>query len=190
MILPTFSLISELFSGRACAALFPIDPIPRIYTIPMDINPAEIILRLSKRTEYGLRSVVQLARLWPTGFIQSRDLARQEDLPNKFLEAILLALRRGGFLESKVGSGGGYRLSRHPRDIAVGDLIRRLEGRLTIKEKEGVPSSDLSPGKAAVRLVNERLTQATDDVLDKMTLEQLMEQVNRFAGNQQSMYYI
>jgi Rrf2 family protein len=147
-------------------------------------------LRLSKRTEYGLRAIVQLARLWPTGFIQSRDLAQQEDLPNKFLEAILLALRRGGFLESKVGSGGGYRLARHPREIAVGDLIRRLEGRLTIKEKEGVATADLSPGKAAVRLVNELLTQATDDVLNKMTLEQLMEHVNRFASVQQSMYYI
>src|SRR5580700_9804616 len=147
-------------------------------------------MRLSKRTEYGLRSVVQLARLWPTGFVQSRDLAQQEDLPNKFLEAILLALRRGGFLESKVGSGGGYRLSRPPREIAVGDLIRRLEGRLTIKEKEGVSSADLSPGKAAVRLVNERLTDATDDVLDKMTLEQLMEQVSKVVNVGQSMYYI
>jgi Rrf2 family protein len=147
-------------------------------------------LRLSKRTEYGLRAVVQLARLRPTGFIQSRDLAQQEDLPNKFLESILLALRRGGFLESKVGSGGGYRLSRSPRDIAVGDLIRRLEGRLTIKEREGVSTADLSPGKAAVRLVNERLTDATDDVLDKMTLEQLLEQVSKVTGTQQAMYYI
>jgi Rrf2 family protein len=134
--------------------------------------------------------VVQLARLWHTGFIQSRDLAQLEDLPNKFLEAILLALRRGGFLESKVGSGGGYRLSRSPREINVGDLIRRLEGRLTVKERETVATADLSPGKAAVRLVNERLTHATDDVLDKMNLEQLMEQVSKFANLQQAMYYI
>jgi Rrf2 family protein len=147
-------------------------------------------LKLSKRTEYGLRAIIHLARLWPTGFIQSRDLVQREDLPNKFLESILLALRRGGFLESKVGSGGGYRLSRPPSEIAVGDLIRRLEGRLTVKEKEGVITSDLSPGKAAVRLVNEQLTQATDDVLDKMTLEQLMDQVNRATNSQQSMYYI
>jgi Rrf2 family cysteine metabolism transcriptional repressor len=147
-------------------------------------------LRLSKRTEYGLRAVVQLARLWPAGFIQSRDLAQQEDLPNKFLEAILLALRRGGFLESKVGSGGGYRLSRAPKEIGVGDLIRRLEGRMTIKEKEGVSTADMSPGKAAVKLVNERLTDAMDDVLDKMSLEQLMEQVNKAVNIQQSMYYI
>jgi Rrf2 family protein len=134
--------------------------------------------------------VVQLARLWPTGLIQSRDLAQQEELPNKFLESILLALRRGGFLESKVGSGGGYRLARDPREISVGDLVRRLEGRFSLKEKEGISPADLSPAKAAVRLVNERLTEAMDNVLDKMTLEQLMEQVSRATGLQQSMYYI
>ena len=80
-------------------------------------------MRLSKRTEYGLRAIVQLAQLWPRNFVQSKDLAEHEDLPNKFLESILLALRRGGFLESKVGSGGGYRLSRSPREIRVGDKV-------------------------------------------------------------------
>ena len=145
-------------------------------------------MRLSKRTEYGLRAVVQLARLWPRTFVQSKDLAQQEGLPNKFLESILLALRRGDFLESKVGSGGGYRLSRAPREINVGDLIRRLEGRLSVKENGS--TSDLSPGEVAVRLINERLTDATDDVLDAMTLEQLVDHVTRAGSLQQSMYYI
>jgi Rrf2 family protein len=145
-------------------------------------------LRLSKRTEYGLRAVVQLARLWPRNFVQSRDLSQQEDLPNKFLESILLALRRGGFLESKVGSGGGYRLSRAPKDISVGDLIRRLEGRLTVKE--GAPTTDQSPGKLAVRLINDKLTEATDQVLDALTLEELVEHVNRATSTNQEMYYI
>ena len=145
-------------------------------------------MRLSKRTEYGLRAVVQLARLWPRTFVQSKDLAQQEGLPNKFLESILLALRRGDFLESKVGSGGGYRLSRAPREINVGDLIRRLEGRLSVKEEAS--TSDLSLGEVAVRLINERLTDATDDVLDAMTLEQLVEHVTRAGSLQQSMYYI
>ena len=145
-------------------------------------------MRLSKRTEYGLRAVVQLARLWPRTFVQARDLAQLEELPNKFLEAILLALRRGGFLESKVGSGGGYRLSRPPRDISVGDLIRRLEGRLTLKESASPTES--SPGKMGVRLINEKLTAAMDGVLDNLTLEELMEHVARAASAQQSMYYI
>ena len=145
-------------------------------------------MRLSKRTEYGLRAVVQLARLWPRNFVQSRDLSQQEGLPNKFLESILLALRRGGFLESKVGSGGGYRLSRAPKDISVGDLIRRLEGRLTAKE--GATSGDPTPGRVAVRLINEKLTDATDQVLDTMSVEELLEHVNRATSTNQEMYYI
>lgn len=145
-------------------------------------------MRLSKRTEYGLRAVVQLGRLGPRRFIQSKDLAKSEELPNKFLESILLALRRGGFLESKVGSGGGYRLSRAPREILVGDLVRRLEGRLTLKESPA--AAETSPGLIAVHLINEKLTDATDQVLDQMTLEQLMEVVNRTANPQHAMYYI
>jgi Rrf2 family protein len=145
-------------------------------------------VRLSKRTEYGLRAVVQLARLGPRTYVQSKDLAQQEGLPNKFLESILLALRRGDFLESKVGSGGGYRLSRPPRDIRVGDVIRRLEGRLTIKEEAA--RDDVSPGEVAVRLINERLTDATDEVLDAMTLEELVEHTAKVGNVQQAMYYI
>jgi Rrf2 family protein len=135
-----------------------------------------------------LRAVVQLARLSPRSYIQSKDLASPENLPSKFLEAILLALRRGGFLESKVGSGGGYRLSRHPREINVGELIRRLEGRLTVKEEAS--TGEQSFGEVAVRLINGKLTGATDEVLDAMNLEQLMEQVARAAGQSQEMYYI
>src|SRR5882757_6626422 len=98
------------------------------------VFPWRQALRLSKQTEYGLRAVVQLARLYPRTFVQSRDLAQQEHLPTKFLEAILLTLRRGGFLESKVGREGGYRLSRPPKEIRVGEVVRRLEGRLSDKE--------------------------------------------------------
>lgn len=145
-------------------------------------------MRLSKRTEYGVRALVQLGKLWPTNYVQSRDLSQQELLPNKFLESILLALRRGGFLESKVGSGGGYRLSRPPREIRMGDVIRRLEGRLTSRESAG--PVDTSPGKIAVHLLNEKLTDATDNVLDNLNLEELLEQINKASGAQQEMYYI
>ena len=144
-------------------------------------------MRLSKRTEYGLRAVVQLARQQPGAYIQARDLAKQEDLPSKWLEAILLALRRGHFLQSKVGSGGGYRLSRAPKDICIGDLIRRLEGQLNTKEST---PAQMSPGEAAAHLINEKLTEATDEVLDKMTLEELLEQIPDSATPSDSMYYI
>lgn len=145
-------------------------------------------MRLSKRTEYGLRAIVQLARLHPTFFVQSRDLAREEKLPNKFLEAILLALRRGGFLESKVGSGGGYRLSRPASDILVGDVIRRLEGRLSAGG--GQVHGDTTPGELATHVINHRLTEATDRALESMTLEQLLEEVSRLKDPSHAMYYI
>ena len=61
---------------------------------------------------------------------------------------------------------------------------------MTVKEKEGLSTADMSPGTVAVRLINEKLTQAMDDVLDQMTLEQLMEHVNRAGNVQQAMYYI
>ena len=145
-------------------------------------------MKLSKRSEYGLRAIIQLARLWPAAYVQSKDLAQQEDIPNKFLESILLALRRGGFLESKVGSGGGYRLSRPPRQILMGDLLRRLEGRLTIIETAS--SQETSLGKLAVYLVNQKLTDSIDAALDTMTLEELLDEVNRAGNLQQAMYYI
>ena len=145
-------------------------------------------MRLSKQTEYGLRAVVQLARLYPRTFVQSRDLAQQEGMPTKFLEAILLILRRGGFLESKVGREGGYRLSRPPKEISVGEVVRRLEGRLSDKQLKR--SSETSPGELAVHLLNQKLTEATDDVLDTLTLEQLVEKVNRETGVSTQMYYI
>lgn len=145
-------------------------------------------MRLSKRTEYGLRAIVQLARLWPTHYVQSRDLSKQEELPNKFLESILLALRRGGFLESKVGSGGGYRLTKSPKEIRVGDVIRRLEGRLSVRDDER--PQERSPGEIAVHLINQRLTDATDKVLDNITLEELIEDINARSNGQQEMYYI
>ena len=145
-------------------------------------------MRLSKQTEYGLRAVVQLARMGPRAYIQSRDLAKDEGLPAKFLEAILLTLRRGGFLESKVGREGGYRLSRPPREIVVGELVRQLEGRLSLRE--GRVSSEMSSGEVAVGFLNQKLTEATDEVLDKLTLEQLIEQTNRAGAQHQQMYYI
>lgn len=145
-------------------------------------------MKLSKRTEYGLRAIVALARLNPDTFVQSKDLSKQEQLPNKFLEAILLTLRRGGFLDSKVGAGGGYRLTRHPKDISVGEIIRRLEGRLSVKDSS--PHNESSPGPVAVRLINDKLTQATDEVLDNITLEQLMEHIARASSQANAMYYI
>ena len=144
-------------------------------------------LKLSKRTEYALRAMVHLARLGAGTYVQSRDLARQERLPTKFLESVLLGLKKAGYLESKVGSGGGYRLTRGPELIVVGDLIARLEGR---DADADALAADAAPGEAALHLIQARIRQAHADVLDQLTLEQLVDEVNRAGHQRDAMYYI
>ena len=146
-------------------------------------------MKLSKRTEYGLRAVVQLARHYPNGsYVQSRDLAKDEGLPTKFLEAILLVLRQEDFLESKVGLGGGYKLKRPPREILIGDLVKSLES--PTKLKEPGTSDDAAIGEIATRLINRKIADATDAALGNLSLDQVMEQVARHGNLGQAMYYI
>ncbi|MGF1634255.1 MAG: RrF2 family transcriptional regulator [Phycisphaerae bacterium] len=141
-------------------------------------------MRLSKRTEYALRAAIRLAELPPGQFVQSRDLAKYEELPGKFLESILLGLRRGGFLESKVGSGGGYRLSRSPEQIRVGEIVQTLE-----HEAEAPSTIPATLGGRASRIVDEQLRQAAESVFSQLTLQELLEQASR-ADRQPQMYYI
>ncbi len=85
------------------------------------------MLRLTKRCEYAIRAALLLAARSDDAYVQSREIAANEDLPPKFLESILLTLRGAGILESKVGAGGGYRLTRPPEDIPVGLIFRLFQ---------------------------------------------------------------
>ena len=69
---------------------------------------------ISKRTQYGLKAMQVLARRYREGPVMIGSIAREESIPLKFLEAILLDLKSHGLLESKLGRKGGYRLSRPP----------------------------------------------------------------------------
>ncbi len=85
---------------------------------------------LSKKTKYGLRALLALARKWNQGPILIADLAKQEKIPKKFLELILLELKNKGILQSKKGKGGGYFLGKKPEEVSLGAVIRALEGPL------------------------------------------------------------
>jgi Rrf2 family protein len=145
-------------------------------------------LKLSKRTEYAVRALVHVAKLGSGAYAQSRDLAAQERLPTKFLESVLLGLKRHGYLESKVGSGGGYRLTRPASKIVVGDLIKKLEG--VDETDSGELAPDAVQGEAALFLIQTRMDQAQSKVLDQLTLEQLVEEVQKLARSRDAMYYI
>lgn len=85
---------------------------------------------LTKRAKYGLHAVLHLARAYHDGPVLISDLAREESIPRKFLELILLQLRNHGILASRKGRGGGYFLSRPPDRIFLGEVVRVLDGPL------------------------------------------------------------
>src|SRR5689334_9990006 len=85
---------------------------------------------ISKKTQYGLKAMVALGRRHKEGPVLIGTLAREESIPIKFLEAILLDLKTSGLLLSKLGRKGGYQLSRPPAKITIGSIIRVIEGPL------------------------------------------------------------
>ncbi len=83
---------------------------------------------LSKKTKYGLKALTFLASQKDKAPIQIAEIAKEENISQKFLESILLSLKKSGFLGSKKGKGGGYYLIKEPQEVLMTDVMRVLEG--------------------------------------------------------------
>jgi Rrf2 family protein len=83
---------------------------------------------LSKKTKYGLKALRFLAAQNDNRPVLISEIAQNESISQKFLEAILLDLKKNGILSSKKGKGGGYYLLKNPKDISMAAVIRILEG--------------------------------------------------------------
>ncbi|APO68768.1 transcriptional regulator protein [Rhizobium gallicum] len=134
---------------------------------------------LTKKGKYGLKALVDLARLAPgeTAFIN--DVAARNNIPKKFLDTILLELRNVGILRSKKGPGGGYSLSRPASEIRIGHVIRTLDGPLApirCASRTAYEACDdcSDPETCHVRRSMTEVRDAIADILDNMTLEQFV----------------
>ena len=87
-------------------------------------------MKLSKKSEYGLRALLELTLAYGATTLQRQDIATRQHIPIEFLEQILLALKRAGLLSSRRGAKGGYTLIKQPKDISLGHVIRILDGPL------------------------------------------------------------
>jgi Rrf2 family protein len=87
---------------------------------------------ISKKTQYGLKALIYLAQQEANGPVLIADIANKKHIPLKFLESILLDLRKAGLLESKKGKGGGYFFAMHPSQIKVATVIRLLDGPIAL----------------------------------------------------------
>ena len=87
-------------------------------------------MQISRKADYALRAMTILGSLSPDRTMQAQELASAGKIPTKFLEQILLVLKRSGLLKSKRGVGGGYRLGRESRLISVAEVIETVDGEL------------------------------------------------------------
>ncbi len=134
---------------------------------------------LSKKTKYALKAVLYLARRYDHGPVLISDLSREERIPKKFLELILLTLKNNGILQSRKGKGGGYYLGKSPDEISMGQVIRILEGPISlvpcISETAYAPCQEcLDERTCSIRLVMKDLRDATAKILDGTTLADML----------------
>src|SRR5579862_8567980 len=138
-------------------------------------------MNISVKGEYALQAIFDLASHSGREPVKIAEIARRQQIPQKFLELILASLKQGGFVESRRGAEGGYLLARRPESITVGDVLRYVEGRQEerskLRRQGGSPLSD----------VWERVDLAINSVLDSATFAQLVrewtERHDRFVPN-------
>ena len=102
-------------------------------------------MRLSTRGEYASRAMLELALRCADGPQHIRDISAAQDIPERFLEQILLQLKRAGYLRSRKGPQGGYRLSRPPETISLAEVIRVMDGPLAPIDCVSVTAHEVCP---------------------------------------------
>lgn len=134
---------------------------------------------LSNKAKYGLKAMLYLAARPDSGPIGILEIAQDQNIPKKFLDAILLELRRGGIVHSRKGRGGGYVLSRAPSEISIGRIIRILDGPLApigcASKTAYRPCDDCDDLKACqVRRTMQRVRDAIAGILDNTNLAEML----------------
>jgi Rrf2 family protein len=137
---------------------------------------------ISKRTQYGLKAMQALGRRYGEGSVPISTVAKEESIPIKFLELILLDLKGHGLLHSKKGPHGGYQLSRPPSSITLGSLVRMMEGPLAplpcASESAYRPCQECGDAESCgTRIIMRQVRDATAGILDRTTLADLLRQV-------------
>jgi Rrf2 family protein len=121
-------------------------------------------MNISVKSEYALLAILDLAMQPPGEPVKIADIARRQKIPQKFLELILASLKHGGFVESRRGAEGGYRLAKPAEQITVGEALRYIE--------EGKASRRAGPG--VFFDLWKRVDAAVADILDQTTFAELV----------------
>lgn len=134
---------------------------------------------LSKKTRYAMVALVYIAREQEKGAIMSTEIAKMEKLPQRFLENILLELKKIGFLGSKAGKAGGYYLLRKPEEINLAEIIRHFEGAVAMLRcvsEKSYQSCEFCKDEISCKIRNvfKEIRDSTFAILSRTTLDQLV----------------
>lgn len=132
---------------------------------------------LSKRSQYALRALAHLTEKYREGPVLISEIAKKKKIPLKFLENILLELKKMGVLDSKKGKGGGYFLKKDPKNIRVADIIRQVNGPIAMLPCVSLyfyeRCKDCDEKHCALHDMMIEVRDATLDILEKRTLVDL-----------------
>jgi Rrf2 family transcriptional regulator, cysteine metabolism repressor len=134
------------------------------------------VIVITTKSDYGMRAAVDLARNYGSAEpVQVKDIADRQGVPKDFLSLIMVDLRRGGIVESVRGPRGGYRLTRAPSQISMGEILEVLEGPIQLLQCMSDSTGDACSHHVGcqMRSVWSRLTDTIVDVLYGTSLEQL-----------------
>lgn len=136
-------------------------------------------MRLSKRGEYGLRAMIDLAtETADKKCVQIKEIADRENIPVKFLEQIMLNLKNAGLVNSRMGINGGYYLARPADQITLGQIVRILDGPLApircVSQTAYEPCNCPDENTCGLRQVMFRVRNAIADILDSQTLAEVV----------------
>jgi Rrf2 family protein len=134
---------------------------------------------LTAKGKYGLKALVHMSRMQPGQLALATEMAQTNNIPKKFLDAILSDLRNAGIVQSRKGKGGGYRLARPAEEIQVGAIVRVLDGPLApipcASHTRYEACEDCDVETCQVRHMMLEVRNAIAEVLDHTTLAQMRE---------------
>jgi len=132
-------------------------------------------MRLSTKGEYASRAMLELSLNYRKGALHIRDISASQHIPERFLEQILLLLKRAGYLRSKKGQGGGYFLSKPPAEISVAEVIRVMDGPLAPIDCVSVTAHEVCPmeDSCGLRWLWKDVRDSVAGILEKTTFADL-----------------
>jgi Rrf2 family transcriptional regulator, cysteine metabolism repressor len=131
------------------------------------------MIKLSTRTRYGVRLMLDLAQKHGSGPVLLRDIAKEEDLSEKYLSLIVMPLRASGLLKALRGASGGYTLSREPAEITLREIVESLEGKIFLVDCDPDPKSCTRSCACATRDVWQIVASKITGELEAITLADL-----------------